>query len=279
MNTKIRIGSGPPEPRGPCRAIGDPDAAQALRLPVTRAPGARVALWMIMAALVAGPGPVRADEGASLAALEIAYGRELNAHAHRLAYAAAAERQGHCEAACLFRASATAESVRAARMAAAIEQLGARPAWTLASVVVRGTADNLEACREREVDERDRIYPRLASYAREECLYEAAAVFQYAKDAVATEVPMFEAALERVKSDETPPAIAMASPQSIDLAALEGCAATYYLCPGDGSLFASPIAKGCSNCGTRGSRTLVLTCISGGRPGTTGERAGQVAAR
>jgi len=232
-----------------------------------------------MATLVAGTGPVGADEGATLASLEIAYGRELNAHAHRLAYAAEAEREGHCEAACLFRASATAESVRAARIAAAIEQLGARPAWTLTSVVVRGTADNLQACLQREVDERDHIYPRLATYAREECLYEAAAVFQYARDAVGTEVPMFEAALERMERDETVPAIVMASAQGIDLATLEGCAATYYLCPGDGSLFASPIAKGCPNCGTRGSRTLVLTCISGGRPGTTGERAGQVAAR
>ena len=278
MNTAIRTRIRPPEPRGPCHAIGVPDAPRAGRLRVTRAHGARIVFVTIMAALIAGAGRAHADEGATLAALEIAYGREMNAHAHRLAYAAEAERRAHCEAACLFRASATAESVRAARIAAAIERLDARPVWTRASVAVRGTADNLKACLEREIDERDRIYPWFATCAREECLYDAGAVFQYARESIGTEVAMFEAVLERLER-ETPPAIAVASLQGIDVAAPVGCAATYYLCPGDGSLFAGPIPGGCPNCGTNGSRTLALSCGAGGRTGSAAERASQVAAR
>jgi rubrerythrin len=271
MNTTIQIGIRP-QPRGPCHAIGDPDAPQAMRLHVTRA--VWVALVAMIAALVALP--VQAEEGTTLAALAIAYGRERNAHADRLAFAAEAEREGHCEAACLFRASATAESIHAVRLAAAIEQLDARPVWALASVVVRSTAENLQACLEREIDDRDRVYSRFDQYAREECLYDAAAAVQYARVAGGTEVAMFQAALERLNREPTPPAIAMAATQNLDLDAAENCAATYYLCPGDGSLFSSPIAKGCPNCGTRGSRMLVLSCISGGR-GT--ELAGRVAAR
>jgi rubrerythrin len=278
MNTTIQIGIRP-QPRGPCHApsisFGDPDAPQSMRLRVTRTREMCVALVVIMAALVAVP--VLAEEGTTLAALEIAYGRERNAFADRLAFAAEAEREGHCEAACLFRASATAESIHAVRLAAAIEQLDARPVWALASVVVRSTAENLQACLERELDERDRVYTRFDQYAREECLYDAAAAVQYARVAGGTEVAMFQAALERLNNVQTPPAIAMASTDDIELGAAENCAATYYLCPGDGSLFSSPIAKGCPNCGTRGSRMLVLSCITGGRAGT--ELTGRVAVR
>jgi rubrerythrin len=272
MNTAIRTGMRPPQRPNPC-AIGDPDAGQSARL---RALGALV--WVV-AALVAGAWPVRAEEGATLAALEIAYGREQNAHAHRLAYAAAAEREGHCEAACLFRASAAAESLHAARIGAAIERLDARPGWTLSSVVVQGTADNLKACLEREIDERDRVYARFARYAREECLYDASAVLQDVRAAGGTQVPMFEAALERLGREQTPPAIAMATAQAIPVIPVEDCAATYTLCPGDGSLFMSPIAKRCPNCGTRGSNAIALTCITGGSAGATREGAGPVAAR
>lgn len=267
MNTAILTGIRPPQPQGPCRAR------------VTRAHGARFVFLTIMVALVAGAGRVHADEGATLAALEIAYGREMNAHAHGLAYAAQAQREGHCEAACLFRASAAAESIHAARIAAAIERLDARPAWTPASVVVRGTAENLMACLERKMAERDRIYPRFAALAREECLYDAGAVFEYAREAIGTEVVMFETVLGRLEREETPPTIALASTPGIDPAAPEACAATYYLCSGDGSLFAGPIARGCPHCGTRGSHSLDLSCISGGRAGSLGGRAGQVAAR
>jgi rubrerythrin len=274
MNTTIQTGIRP-HIRGPCRAIGDPDATQEMRLRVPRTGAMRIALVAMLTALVTVP--VQAEEGTTLAALEIAYGREQNAHADRLAFAAQARREGHCEAACLFRASATAESIHAARLAAAIERLDARPVWALASVVVRSTAENLQACLEREIDERDRLYARFDQYAREECLYDAAAAVQYARDAGGTEIAMFQAALEQLSHEPALPAIASASPEDIDLDAAENCAATYYLCPGDGSLFSGPIAKGCPNCGTRGSRMLVLSCISGVRSGT--EIAGRVAAR
>jgi rubrerythrin len=162
------------------------------------------------------------------------------------------------------------------RLAAAIGQLDAQPVWTLASVVVRSTAENLQACLENEIDERDRVYRRFDAYAREECLYDAAAAIEYARDAGATEVGMFQAALDGLAREQMPPAIASASTHEVDVSPAENCAATYYLCPGDGSLFSSPVARGCPNCGTRGSRMIVLSCISGGR-GT--EIAGRVAVR
>jgi len=262
-----------PHIRGPCHASGDPDATQGL-LRVPRTGILRIALVAMLTALVATP--LRAEEGTTLAALEIAYGRERNAYADRIAFAAEAEREGHCDAACVFRASATAESIHAARIAAAIEQLDAQPAWVLTSVVVGSTAENLQACLDREIAERDRVYKRFDTYAREECLYDAAAALQYARAGGATEVGMFQAALDRLKNEQTPTAIASASPHEIDDSPAENCAATYYLCPGDGSLFGSPLAKGCPNCGTRGSGMLVLSCISGGRGS---ELAGRVAAR
>jgi rubrerythrin len=267
MNTAILAGIRPPQPRGPCYAR------------VTPAHGARIVWMLIVAALAASAGRVHADEGATLAALEIAYGREMNAHADALAYAAEAQREGHCEAACLFRASAAAESIHAARIAAAIEQLDARPAWTPAGAVVQGTADNLKACLERKLVERDRIYPRFAALAREECLYDAGAVFQYAREGIGTEVVMFEAVLGHLEREVTPTGIALASTQGIDRVTPEACAGTYYLCPGDGSLFSGPIAGLCQNCGTGGSHALALSCISGGRAGSAGVLASQVAVR
>jgi len=271
MNNAIQTGIRP-HIRGPCHASGDPDATQSLR--ATHIGLVHIALVAMLTALVAAP--LWAEEGTTLAALEIAYGREKNAQADRLAFAAEAEREGHCDAACLFRASARAESIHAARIGAAIEQLDARPAWVLASVVVGSTAENLQACLDREIAERDRVYERFDTYAREECLYDAAAVLQYAREAGATEVGAFQAALDRLKNEQTPPAIASASPREIDDGPAENCAATYYLCPGDGSLFSIPTPRGCPNCGTRGSRMLVLSCISGGRGS---ELAGRVAVR
>lgn len=273
MSTMIRTGIGPQQLRNLWSAIGDPSAAQRTRCRVW---GALVA---VLTALVAGVPVARAEDGATLSALEIAYGREMNAHAHRLAFAAAAERDGHCEAAALFRASASAESIHAERLGAAIRQFDARPSWTLASVTVRGTADNLKACFERERDERERIYARFATYAREECLYDAAAVLEDVRLAGGTEVALFEGALARLEREEAPAVIAMASAQPIDLVPVENCAATYTLCPGDGSLFTGPIARRCPNCGTRGSCAIVLSSVSGGGLGAIREGAGLVAAR
>lgn len=276
MNPAIPTGIGPqkhPSPWSLGRAIGDPGAPQIVR---GRALGA---LAMVLAAVVVGVPVAGADDGATLAALEIAYGREMNAHAHRLAYAAAAEREGHCEAAGLFRASATAESVHAVRIGAAIEQLDARPSWALASVAVRGTADNLRSCLEREIDERDRIYPCFARVAREECLYAACAVLQDVQAAGGTQAVLFEAALGRLDREQTPPAIAMAASQAIGVIAVEDCATSYSVCPGDGSLFTGPIAGRCPNCGTRGSCALVLASRSGASRAVFREGACAVAAR
>lgn len=271
MNTAIRSSDGPQQSSS--RALGNPGVTKTVR------GYALGALAVVLAAVVTGVPIARADDGATLAALEIAYAREMNSRAHRLVYAAAAEREGHCEAAGLLRASATAESIHAARLGAAIEQLGARPSWALASVTVRGTADNLRSCLAREIDERDRIYPRFARVAREECLYDACAVLEDVQAAGGTQTALFEAALERLNREQNPAVIAMASSQAIGVVPVEDCAATYTVCPGDGSLFTGPIAGRCANCGTRGSCALVLASASGKRWGASGEGAGVVAAR
>jgi len=202
------------------------------------------------------PGPARAVDDATVVALEIAHAREQNARAHYLAFAAGAEREGQYGAAWLFRVVARAESIHAARVAAAIEPLSGRLAWRLESIVVRSTAENLRSAIEMEKQERDHLYPRFAAYAREECRYEAAAAFAGARTAEGTHAARFAEALEAL---ERPPQ------QLAERVAGEGptmgpspCATTFYLCAGDGSVFASPVGRSCPNCGSGASRVSVL---------------------
>lgn len=253
---------GPPDSRR-SRVRGDPDGAQG---PLSRSWRARLAALAALAMLASGVGHAAAEEGATLAALERAYGRELNARAHYLAFASGAEREGRCGIACLFRVAARAESIHARRFAPTIEQLGGRLEWSLEPVVVRGTAENLRNSIDLERWEGERVYPRFADYARDECLYEALAMLNYARFAEATHAAMFAAALEHLEQASPGPLMAHASVGHGASAIPPGeCATTHYLCTGDGSIFSSPLTRSCPNCGTRGSRVLALGCQGRGR--------------
>src|SRR5262245_28167373 len=61
-----------PHIRGPCHTNGDPDATQSV-LRARHTGAVHIALVAMLTALVAAP--LRADDGTTLAALEIAYGR------------------------------------------------------------------------------------------------------------------------------------------------------------------------------------------------------------
>lgn len=256
----------PARPRGrPGGGRGDPDGSMGAgrhgRL------GGLIAACAV-AMLVPLAGTAFAEDDVTRSALEISYGREQNARAHYLAFAAGALREGEWGAAHLFRAAAGAESIHAARVAAVIEQLGGRPTWRIESVLVGGTQANLRHAIEQEKQECARVYPRFATYAREECLYEAAATFSYAGTAEGTHLARFREALEAFEG-RLPPQLARVAAA----AAVEGpaaCAATLYLCTGDGSLFASPVGS-CPNCGTGNSRVRAITAPApGARTGGPG---------
>jgi rubrerythrin len=250
----------PPRPGGRRgRARGDPDALQ----------GPRHRSWLRRLVEASGVvllaslgGSAFAADDTALGALEIAHAREQNSCAQYRAFAAGAQREGQYAAAWLFRVVASAESVHAARVAAAIEQLGGRLVWRLESVVVRSTADNLRYAIEMEKQEREWVYPRLAAYAREECRYEAAAAIAYARTAEGTHAARFA---EMIGAVERPlPQLAKLGPGAGGPTGSDGPVTTFYLCAGDGSVFASPVARSCPNCG---SSSACVTALVAAAPG------------
>jgi rubrerythrin len=215
------------------------------------------------AALAMAAGPVRAEEGMTFAALQIAYGRELNSRADYLAFADQADREGHVAAACVFRAVAFAESVHAARQAVVIEQMGGQPVWHREATEVGETAQNLSRAMENEHREYSAVYPQFARYARAECLYAALAVMNYACAAERTHERAFAHALARVyKAREVAPPVtaclvvaAYGEPDTPATAAGETC----YVCSGDGSVWPRPM-KHCPNCGAGGAGFARFSC-------------------
>ncbi len=209
------------------------------------APGARVAI---------------AEEGATRAAMHIAYGREVEAGVRYMAFAHRAEREGHLQAACLFYAAARAESVHAANVALALEQMGDRPRAQIRSFAVRATAENLKRSMAVERDERDRVYVIFAGHARHECLYEPLATFNYARGAEATHAGLFAQALEALNRPiEPPPSYAIVSAVPIVLPDPPEKPGAYFVCTVDGSLFASLPAPRCPNCGAGRDRIVAMT--------------------
>ena len=200
-----------------------------------------------IASAVIAARPAPAEEGATYAALQIAYDREMNARSRDLAYAARAEREGHPGTGCMFTAVARAESVHAANHAVAIRRLGGVPRWQLASTVVRGTRENLRTAIDNERREHDAVYPRLAAFARAEFLYDALASLNYARSAEATHATLFAHALERLATqDPGPPLLvllvvgSLAPPEPVS---------SCHVCLGDGSVYLQPM-KRCPNCGS-----------------------------
>ena len=223
----------------------------------------RFVLMGAAAALAMAAGPARGEEGMTYAALQIAYGRELNSRADYLAFADQAEREGHVAAACVFCAVAMAESVHAAREAIVIEQMGGEPVWHREDTEVGETSENLTRAMENEHREYSVVYQQFARYARAECLYDALAAINYACTAERTHERAFAHALAGVyKAREVvPPMTASLSvvnfgePDTPAAAAGETC----YVCRGDGSVWSRPM-KHCPNCNAGGAGFVRFGC-------------------
>jgi len=203
--------------------------------------------------------PIHAEEGATIGAMQVAYSREVNARAQYVAYAVRADLEGQPAAACLFRAVADAEAIHAARHAAAIEQLNAKPVARMEDVLVLGTAHNLKTAILSEMQERSVVYPRLADYVRAEHRYEALASCIDAMGAEVTHERAFRAALwrlEQEQAEQVETRLASLDPMSIPMVPVP--VAVYYLCPGDGCISAKPYAR-CANCGTAGDQAIRYT--------------------
>ena len=225
---------------------GDPDQTQGIAKHVHA--HAYTAAFAALALTACGVGFAAAEDGITLAALKIAYGRECNSQLHYGAFASRAERDGMPAAALAFRAAAVAEGVHAALQSAQIEQLGAVPTWTIESVVIRSTEENLRQAITNETREYQSVYGQLVDQSRSECLYDALASLNYARGAEATHASLFVEVLQKLEPLETPPMLAAAVATFPNLAGEVGTA--FYVCTGDGSVFTHPMHGSCPNCGS-----------------------------
>ena len=212
--------------------------------------------WVMIPLLLAAARSVRAEEGATYAAMQTAYSMEVNAKTRYLAFANRAEFEGQPTTACLFRAAARAESIHASNHALVIEQLQGTPKFSPGGLDVRGTAENLKSAIETEMQERGVVYPRYANYARAECLYEAVASCNYAGSAEATHERLFRMALSKLVMDalmERGFILASFTPSAPPMRRPWGTRC--FVCLGDGSLF-TQLQKRCPNCGTGSDRIV-----------------------
>jgi rubrerythrin len=201
-----------------------------------------------LAVIAMGAGYAAAEDGVTLAALRIAYDRECNTRADYGAYALRAEADGMPVAALAFRVAAIAESVHATLQAQRIRDFGVEPVWTLQSIVVHATEENLRTAIENEAHEYACVYPQLIDQSRPECLYDALAPLQYARAAEATHANLFTEVLQNLEPIETPRMLAAAIERFVNFGG-EGING-FYVCMGDGSVFTHPIQGSCPNCGS-----------------------------
>ena len=229
----------PPTPR----PAGDPDVPDGIRSRLGRrllTAGAMLQVAFLTVLAV----PVQAQGDVTVAALRLAHSRACNSRLYYGAFATRAERQGDFLAAAAFRAVAVGESVHAAIHAQQLEQLGAAPRWTVESVVVRTTVENLQYAIERETRGANEVYPALDAQAAPECQYDALAVLRYARGAETTHAELFSAVL--LAMNDGPPA------GGLRLAAFPGDAPVhgrFYTCTGDGRVCAIPPKGRCPGCG------------------------------
>lgn len=189
------------------------------------------------------PPAAHAEEGATLAALQFAYGREV-ANEHRYgAFARRAAEEGCVRPAVLFTALARAEEVSVRSIARALEGLGVTPADGNEAYTVAGTGANLENSITREAFDRRTAFPKLMDCARAECRYDELACMKYACDAAATHAMRLAEALSGI--DEP------------------AGSCTYYVCPDCGRVQSEITARHC-DCGasTKGSYIFDVNTIA-----------------
>lgn len=214
-----------------------------------------------LAVVALGAGYAAAEDGVTLAALNIAYDRECNSRADYGAYALRADADGMPVAALAFRVAVIAESVHASLQAHQIRDLGVEPTWTPKSIVVHATEENLRTAIENEVREHACVYRQLIDESRPECLYDALEALQYARAAEATHANLFTEVLQSLAPIGTSPMLAAAFERFVKFGS-DG-AIGFYVCMGDGSVFTHPVHGSCPNCGS-GKASFRLMTIGGG---------------
>jgi rubrerythrin len=143
----------------------------------------------------------RPEPSKTLQNLQVAYNGESNAHTRYLAFADGAEHEEYFDVASLFRAAAYAEHVHLERFAALIRKMGAEPASSIETPVVKTTAENLRTSADYgETYERDTLYPAFIAEAEAEGNQDAAQIFKYVRTAEAQHVKLFKAALANLKT-------------------------------------------------------------------------------
>lgn len=197
-------------------------------------------------------------EGSTVAALQVAYEREMNARKDYEIFARVAERAGLPRVAKLFIAIASGESTHAAIHAANLGRFGVEPEWAPASVKIGTTAENLARSIETERNERLAVYRVYAEFARLECLYDASTGFTRAGGAEDTHADMFADALEELKLDGARPTlIANRTPVAVPAERTDpGPVAV--VCPACGSAFHDRPARACPNCHGRSDAMSVF---------------------
>jgi len=197
-------------------------------------------------------------EGSTLAALQLAYGREMNARKDYEIFARVADREGHPRVATLFRAIASGEETHAAIHAANLGRLGAEPEWTPTSVTIGATAENLARSIAIERNERLAVYRVYAEYARLECRYDAGNGFSRAGAAEDTHAGMFADALEELEHGAARPRL-LASLVPVSLPADDGREGPVaFVCPACGSAFHERPARHCPGCHGRSDAMRVF---------------------
>ena len=152
-------------------------------------------------------------------ALKQAFAGESQANRKYLAFAARADKEGHKQAARLFRAAAEAETVHAH---AHLKVLGG----------VHGTKENLEEAISGETFEFNSMYPEMIADAKAEGNKEAERSFQWANEVEKVHARLYqEMAAGLGKSDENYP---------------------YYVCPLCGYTAGKNAPEDCPVCGTKG---------------------------
>ncbi len=154
--------------------------------------------------------------------LEEAFAGESQANRKYLAYAEKADREGHTQAARLFRAAAAAETVHAHNHLRAMDGIGS-------------TRDNLEDAIAGETHEFKSMYPEMMETARQEENGKALRSFQYAHEVEKIHAGLYTDMLDslELKDKEEYP---------------------YYVCPVCGHTAEREAPEVCPVCGTRGDR-------------------------
>jgi rubrerythrin len=130
--------------------------------------------------------PAQEQEGMTLAALRIAYQREIDSQQAYAAFAVRAEQEEYLGVRDLFTALVDCEGIHARIHKLSLALMDVTPVAEPADTVVGFTVENLCTAFENEINERKVVYRAFMEYARAECQYDALARLRYARDAEAT---------------------------------------------------------------------------------------------